>query len=138
MGTSLQERFARLTHPEVDRALAAAFALISTADGTVDKSESARLHSILSIDDTDTPRLVAIADEASALAERMLADFDPAYRVATARLKELRDDPTHGEACPFILDVARSLVVADLVIAEREETALSIVARSLGLPTASA
>ena len=132
---SIPKRFARLYAPDVDRALAAAYALVATADGDVSDAEKTRFEALLCTKDPVPAEVTAIASDANALATRMMKDFDPAYRIVSARLKELADRTDGLEARNLVIDMARALIVADGVIAGREETVLKLIAQNLGLPS---
>lgn len=127
-------RFARLSTPDVDRAVAAVYALITTCDGKEDKAERDRFFALIGAKEGEDDILNGIASDAFALAERMATDFDGAARVASARLKALADKKVDTESRMLVIDVARSLIVADGVLHRQEEGALTRIAKDLGLP----
>ncbi len=133
---AISARFSRLSTPDVDRAVAAVYALIATADGQEDVAERNRFFKLLGAVEGEDDMLNAIAADAFALAERMASDFDGAARVASARLKALTDKKVDEESRLLVVDVARSLIVADEVLHSKEENALLGIAKDLGFPNA--
>lgn len=118
------------SEPPLRQAIAAVFALVTVADGEVVVSEVARFEQWLA----ERSREVAVRHQAMAEYHQMCGlledDYERGIREVKDRLAAVADNSLY---CELLVSAARTAVVADHHIDEREEVALRDVFEILGL-----